>query len=67
MKKVTLKVKGMSCQHCVQSVQGAVAALGAAATVRLEDDTVQVQFDDKRVTLQQLKEAIEDQGYDVVS
>lgn len=66
MKTVTLQVQGMSCQHCVRSIEGALKEIGAAGHVDLASRSVQVSFDESRVTLEQIKEAIEEQGYDVL-
>ncbi|MGG6313741.1 copper chaperone CopZ [Paenibacillus macerans] len=66
MQNITLNVEGMSCNHCVKSVEGAVAGLGAAGKVDLAAKKVDVTFDETKVTVEQIKEAIEDQGYDVV-
>ncbi|MCZ8515043.1 copper chaperone CopZ [Paenibacillus filicis] len=66
MKNVTLKVEGMSCGHCVNSVEGAVKKLGASGKVDLNAKSVTVEFDESKVSLEAIKEAIEDQGYDVV-
>ena len=62
MKNVTLQVKGMSCGHCVNSVEGAVKNVGASAKVDLAGNSVAVSYDESKVSL----EAIKDQGYDVV-
>jgi copper chaperone len=67
MQNVTLNVKGMSCDHCVNSVEGAVKKLGATAKVDLNTGSVAVEFDESKITLEVIKETIEDQGYDVVS
>ncbi|MFT9847722.1 copper chaperone CopZ [Aneurinibacillus sp. REN35] len=66
MQNVTLKVEGMSCGHCVKSVEGALKEIGAAGKVNLEAKTVQVEFDENKVSVDAIKEAIEEQGYDVV-
>jgi copper chaperone len=66
MSTVTLQVEGMSCGHCVNSVEGAVHKLGANGKVDLANKSVTVVFDESKLTLETLKEAIEDQGYDVV-
>lgn len=66
MQQATLKVEGMSCGHCVSSVQGALEKLGAKGKVDLQAKTVDVEYDAARVSMDQIKEAIEDQGYDVV-
>lgn len=67
MSNVTLKVQGMSCGHCVNAVEGAVSKLGATAKVDLASSSVVVEFDESKVALSAIKEAIEDQGYDVVA
>ncbi|OUM97555.1 MAG: copper resistance protein CopZ [Thermobacillus sp. ZCTH02-B1] len=66
MAKVTLNVKGMSCSHCVNAVEKAVREAGASGTVDLASGTVTIEYDENAVTLEQLKRAIEEQGYDVV-
>lgn len=66
MQTVTLKVEGMSCGHCVNSVEGAVKHIGASGKVDLNAGSVTVQFDESKVSLDAIKEAIEEQGYDVV-
>jgi copper chaperone len=66
MTNITLNVQGMSCGHCVNSVEGAVKNLGAGAKVDLASDSVTVDYDESKVSLTAIKEAIEDQGYEVV-
>lgn len=67
MKNVTLNVKGMSCGHCVKAVEGSVGALEGVNEVKvnLEAGQVDVSFEDGKVTVNKIKEAIDDQGYDV--
>ncbi|MGG1554347.1 copper ion binding protein [Paenibacillus ferrarius] len=65
MQQITLKVSGMSCGHCVNSVEGAVKALGASGKVDLAGGTVTVDFDETKLSVDAIKEAIEEQGYDV--
>ncbi|MFS0873649.1 MULTISPECIES: cation transporter [Paenibacillus] len=66
MENVTLKVKGMSCGHCVNSIEGALNQIGADAKVILADEKVEVKFDETKLKLSVIKEAIENQGYDIV-
>lgn len=67
MEKVTLNVQGMSCGHCVKAVEGSVGKLNGVSTVKvdLENGKVDVEFDANAVTLEAIKETIDDQGYDV--
>ncbi|KMY52533.1 copper resistance protein CopZ [Bacillus sp. FJAT-27231] len=66
--KETLKVQGMSCNHCVNSIEGSVGQLAgiSSVNVNLSKGEVTVEFDNQQTTLDKIKETIEDQGYDVV-
>jgi len=66
MNKQTLQVEGMSCQHCVISIEGAMKEIGAVGKVNLASGTVDVSFEENRISIEAIKEAIEEQGYDVV-
>ncbi|WP_454192969.1 copper ion binding protein [Paenibacillus sp. Marseille-Q7038] len=66
MSNVTLNVKGMSCGHCVKAVEGALESVGAKGNVDLAAGKVSIEYDEQKVTVDQMKQAIEDQGYDVV-
>lgn len=65
--QTTLNVSGMSCGHCVKAVEGSVGELSGVESVKvnLESGTVDVQFKPDQVSLEQIKETIDDQGYDV--
>ncbi len=67
MQNVTLNVQGMSCGHCVSSVEKSVGALNGVeqVNVNLADGLVDVAFNEAQVTLEQIKETIDDQGYEV--
>ena len=63
-----INVEGMSCEHCRMAVTKAVSALEGVSTVEvsLENKTVSVEFEEDRLPLDAVKQAIEGQGYDVV-
>lgn len=63
-----LEVKGMSCGHCEKSVKDALGKFAGVENVVVHLDTgkVEVTHDESVVTVAQIQEAIEDQGYDVV-
>lgn len=66
MSQIQLKVEGMSCNHCVMAIEGALKQIGSKGKVNLDSATVDIEYDENKVTLDQIKEAIEDQGYDIV-
>ena len=67
MQTVTLKVQGMSCGHCVSSVEGSVGGLTGVDEVKvnLAEGLVDVAFDESQVSLDKIKETIDDQGYEI--
>jgi len=66
--QLVLKVEGMTCNHCKAAVENAVRQLSGvlAAEVDLSRKTVTVQYEPDRVSVEQMKQAIEEEGYDVV-
>lgn len=67
MENTTLNVEGMSCGHCISSIEGGVGELNGVDSVKvhLQDGKVDVSFDPEKVELNEITEVIEDQGYDV--
>ena len=67
MQTVTLNVKGMSCGHCVKAVEGSVGELEGVnqVSVKLDEAMVDVTYNESQVSLDTIKETIEEQGYDV--
>ncbi len=68
MEKVTLHVSGMSCGHCVKAIEGSVGNLQGVdkVTVDLTNGKVDVEYNSSDLSLEAIKETIEDQGYEVV-
>lgn len=64
-----INVEGMTCNHCKMAVEGALKKLNGIldAKVSLEEKNVTVTLNEGEVTYEQMKAAIEDQGYDVVA
>ncbi|WP_100330004.1 copper chaperone CopZ [Bacillus xiapuensis] len=65
--KEIIKVQGMSCNHCVNAIEGSVGKLAGVSSVKvnLSKGEVAVEFDESQTKLAQIKETIEDQGYDL--
>lgn len=66
MDKKIFTVNGMSCNHCKMSVEKALQGIGVNPQINLEEKTVTVEYDSKKITVEQIITEIEDQGYDVV-
>ncbi|WP_434402759.1 copper chaperone CopZ [Planococcus sp. 11815] len=67
MQTKTLDVRGMTCGHCKISVEGALKGLEgvSAAELDLNSGKVKVTYDESKVSSENMKEAVEEQGYDV--
>ncbi|MFL0584342.1 copper chaperone CopZ [Solibacillus silvestris] len=67
MQNVTLNVQGMSCGHCVKAIEGSVGQLEGVNEVKVKLDAAQVEvsFNETQVSIETIKETINDQGYDV--
>ncbi len=63
----TVRVKGMSCNHCVMSVTKALTKLVGIQNVQVDLQKGEVRFDNRKaVALGEIEKAITDAGYQVV-
>lgn len=62
---ISLRVEGMSCMHCVKSIQKAVGDLNGVDRVEvdLQAGKVRVDYSPELVSVDTIKNVIEDQGY----
>ncbi|SKC81162.1 heavy-metal-associated domain-containing protein [Maledivibacter halophilus] len=66
MEKI-IKIEGMSCQHCENRVRKSLESLGNVEIIEIsaEKDEAKIKVSEK-IIIDQVKEAIEDAGYDVI-
>lgn len=69
MAQIQLDVKGMTCGHCKMAVTNALEELDGVKSVEVsvEEGKASVEYDDAKVNVDQMKGAVEEQGYDVVA
>jgi copper chaperone len=69
MTDVTLAVPDMSCGHCKAAVEGELNRLSGveSSNADVEKGTVEVRYDESRVSNEQLIKAIEEAGYTVAA
>ena len=63
MERLHLTIEGMSCEHCVRAVRG---RLERTEGVKVDDVTIGsavVAFDPERTSIDDIEEAIADEGY----
>lgn len=66
MKNETLKIEGMSCSHCVMAVKKQLAML-PVTTLEVGIGSARVEYDENKVTREDLKKAVNEAGYKVVN
>jgi len=66
METKTINVKGMSCEHCVRAVNGALGALNGVAdvAVSLKEGTVTFSHDPSLAPIEVIKNAITEEGFE---
>ncbi|MBA2175660.1 heavy-metal-associated domain-containing protein [Halobacillus locisalis] len=64
----TIKVEGMTCGHCEKAVKGALNEVDGVNEVEVDLETGKVTISaGEDVDMQVIEEAVEEQGYEVVS
>jgi copper chaperone len=62
----TIKVKGMSCQHCVMAVTKALGAVEGVADVKVSLESGEASFEERKpIDMAAVREKIEKAGYAV--
>ncbi|MHB8139208.1 MAG: cation transporter [Smithellaceae bacterium] len=63
----TIRIKGMSCQHCVMAVTKALSAIDGIENVKVDLKTATASYDEARpVDIAAVTAAVKKAGYDVV-
>jgi copper chaperone len=66
MERVTLGIRGMTCDHCVATVTTALKNVEGvkSASVSLNQESAKVTYDNSKTSLDQLKQAVKAAGYE---
>lgn len=67
MKRIAIPVVGMTCAHCVRAITKALEELRGVKEVilSLETNIADVTYDERFVTLEAMKQVIEEEGYGI--
>ncbi|HXX52980.1 MAG TPA: cation transporter [Thermodesulfovibrionales bacterium] len=65
MTDITMKIEGMSCQHCVMRVTKALQGLNGIHDLDVQIGTVRLRFDEHSLKKEDIEKAIENAGYRV--
>ena len=69
MTEKTFRVEGMSCAHCKAAVEHELNGLSGVerSSADLERGTVEVAYDEDRVSTEEIRGAVEEAGYTLVA
>ena len=65
MSEATMKIEGMTCQHCVMRVKKAVEQLPGVSETEVAIGTARITYDESRAKEQDLEQAVEKAGYKI--
>jgi copper chaperone len=66
MDRMTMKIEGMSCGHCVGAVTGALKSVEGVSVERVEIGSATLAYDPAATSADRIVQAIEDEGYQVL-
>jgi copper chaperone len=66
MTEKQLKISGMSCHHCVMAVQRELGKIPSLEVKDVHIGAARVVYDEAKVDLRRIQEAVSDAGYTVV-
>jgi copper chaperone len=67
VERVTLNIVGMTCGHCVRSVDNALKELAGVTVEQVKVGEATVSFDPATVTASRIQQAVESEGYGVTA
>ena len=60
----TIHVSNMNCQHCVKRIEDGLKKINVKVLFDLDNKNIVVKYDDKKISLDQIKETIKSLGYE---
>ena len=66
MAETTVRIEGMSCQHCVMAVKKALGGIPAVIENNVQIGSATVKYDESKAKESDIRDAIENAGYKVV-
>jgi len=63
MEQATFKIEGMTCNHCVHAVSSRLAKTPGVKVEDVQIGSARIQHDPALATIDQIEEAIADEGY----
>ncbi|NLO99406.1 MAG: heavy-metal-associated domain-containing protein [Clostridiaceae bacterium] len=70
MQRATIQLESLVCPSCIQKIEGAVKSLDGvdneSVNVSFNSSKVKLNFDDQKLSIKDIENAIHKMGYDVI-
>ncbi len=66
MAEITLKIEGMSCQHCVMAVKKAIESIEGVVSSDVSVGSAGVNFDNSKTDRDAIAAAVQNAGYKIL-
>ena len=68
MKKIVLGIEGMHCEGCVKRLRNVLSELDGVSNVKvsLENKNAEVEYDEDKLELDDIKQGVSDAGFEAV-
>ncbi|MCL2809957.1 MAG: cation transporter [Treponema sp.] len=66
MEEKELKIRGMFGEHCERAITDALSQISGVSELKVKNGTISFVYDKNPATLLAVKDAITDEGYDVI-
>ena len=67
MAEITIKIEGMSCQHCVNRVKKAIDDVGGVNSSEVSIGSAKAVYDEKRTNRDDIVNAVKNVGYKIAA
>jgi copper chaperone CopZ len=67
MRDLHIEIVGMTCEHCVRAIRNRLSSTPGITVKEVKVGAVDLQIDDTRATMDDIEDAISDEGYTVDS
>jgi copper chaperone len=65
MRDLHIEIVGMTCEHCVRAVRNRLSSTPGVNVKDVKVGSVDLQLDDAKATMEDVEDAISDEGYTV--
>jgi len=67
MKKINLNIKGIHCKSCAILINDTLEDIKVKSKINHETGNAEIEYDENKTTLEEIKKAITKEGYQIIN